>query len=167
MALRFNKVLANTRESDHYYTSKDFYEQVNKEFNFDFDPCPLRHDIEIWNGLEVDWNGNVYVNPPYSHIEVWLQKGIEEIKKGNANKVVYLIPLRTDSWYWHREILKYAKDVRLVRGRLRFGDNKDLAPFGVALIVFDSELKGNPTLTSYEKPMALKKTKSVGKNKKI
>jgi site-specific DNA-methyltransferase (adenine-specific) len=99
MALRFNKVLANTRESDHYYTPKDFYEQVNKEFNFDFDPCPLRHDTEVWNGLEVDWNGSVYVNPPYSHIEVWLQKGIEEIKKGNANKVVYLIPLRTDSWY--------------------------------------------------------------------
>jgi hypothetical protein len=43
---------------------------------------------------------------------------------------------------------------------LRFGDNKDLAPFGVALIVFDDELKGNPKLTSYEKPATVKKRKS-------
>lgn len=37
MTLRFNKVLANTRESAHYYTPKDLYNKVNEEFNFNFD----------------------------------------------------------------------------------------------------------------------------------
>lgn len=148
MALRFNKVLANTRESDHYCTPKDFYDKVNNEFKFDFDPCPLRCDT--FNGLEVEWHGNVYVNPPYSHIEAWIEKGIQEIQKGNAKTVVYLIPLRTDSWYWHNKILAFSKEVRLVRGRLRFGDKKDLAPFGVALIVFDEQLNGEAKLLSYE-----------------
>jgi hypothetical protein len=39
----------------------------------------------------------------------------------------------------------------LVRGRLRFGEKKDLAPFGVAVIVFDKNLSGNAKLKSYEK----------------
>ena len=73
MALRFNKVLANTRESDHYCTPKDFYQKLHDEFGFTFDPCPLR--CETFNGLEVDWNGIVYVNPPYSRIEAWIEKG--------------------------------------------------------------------------------------------
>jgi site-specific DNA-methyltransferase (adenine-specific) len=149
MALRFNKVLANTRESDHYCTPKDFYDKLNNEFQFTFDPCPLR--CEDFNGLEVDWNGVVYCNPPYSHIEVWLEKGLNEIRKGNAEKVVYLIPLRTDSWYWHNKILAFSEEVRLVRGRLRFGNKKDLAPFGVCLIIFDNKLTGNSKLKSYEK----------------
>jgi hypothetical protein len=38
----------------------------------------------------------------------------------------------------------------LVRGRLRFGNKKDLAPFGVALIVFDKTLSGSAKLLSYE-----------------
>lgn len=146
--LRFNRVIQGTRESDHYSTPKDFYQRLDQEFGFTFDPCPLR--CETFNGLEVGWHGTVYVNPPYSHIEAWLEKGIAEIKKGNAKKVVYLIPLRTDSWYWHNKILAFSQEVRLVRGRLRFGDKKDLAPFGVALVVFDENLKGNPKLLSYE-----------------
>ena len=149
MVLRFNKVIQNTRDSDHYCTPKDFYDNLNSEFNFTFDPCPLR--CSEFNGLKVNWIGIVYCNPPYSHVEAWINKGIEEIKKGNAEKIVYLIPLRTDSWYWHNKILTYASEVRLVRGRLRFGDKKDLAPFGVALIIFDKDLKGSPLLTSYEK----------------
>ena len=148
MALRFNKVIQGTRESDHYCTPKDFYQKLHEEFRFTFDPCPLR--CETFNGLEVDWNGIVYVNPPYSHIEVWIEKGLTEIRKGNAEKVVYLIPLRTDSWYWHNKILAFSEEVRLVRGRLRFGEKKDLAPFGVAVIVFDKNLSGNPKLLSYE-----------------
>jgi len=39
MALRFNKVIANTRESDHYCTPKEFYDKMDKEFGFTFDPC--------------------------------------------------------------------------------------------------------------------------------
>ena len=31
----------NLQHSDNWSTPKDFYDTLNKEFNFDFDPCPL------------------------------------------------------------------------------------------------------------------------------
>jgi site-specific DNA-methyltransferase (adenine-specific) len=148
--LRFNKNIQGTRDSDHYKTPTEFYNGLNKEFGFSFDPCPYKHNILEWDGLKVSWKGNVFVNPPYSQIELWLKKGIKELRKGNAKLVVFLIPLRTDSWYWHNLILRYAKEIRLVRGRLNFG-KKDLAPFPVCLVVFENGLDGQKILSSYEK----------------
>ena len=150
MALRFNKNIQGTRDSDNYRTPSDFYQKLNQEFNFTFDPCPFKHNLDLWDGLKTDWKGNVFVNPPYSNIEPWLKKGIKELKNGNANIIVYLIPLRTDSWYWHHTILAFAREVRLVRGRLNFG-RKELAPFPVVLCVFDKNLNGEKILSSYEK----------------
>jgi hypothetical protein len=46
------------RNLDHrndWATPSNFYDKLNKEFNFDFDPCPFMHDLDKWNGLEVDW----------------------------------------------------------------------------------------------------------------
>lgn len=34
----------NQNHSDNWETPKEFYEQLNKEFNFDFDPCPLSYE---------------------------------------------------------------------------------------------------------------------------
>ena len=36
--------------------------ELNKEFNFDYDPCPLHGR----GGLEGDWGKRNYINPPYS-----------------------------------------------------------------------------------------------------
>jgi site-specific DNA-methyltransferase (adenine-specific) len=162
--LRFNKNVQGTRDSDNYKTPESFYNALNKEFKFDFDPCPFKHDIKKWDGLKIDWKGSIFVNPPYSQIELWLKKGIKELKKGNATDIVYLIPLRTDSWYWHHTILKYCKEVRFVRGRLNFG-RKELSPFPVCLVVFNNELSGEKILTSYEKEDKIRYQKTIdGKN---
>lgn len=48
--------------------------------------------------------------------------------------VVCLVPSRTDTDWWHRFAMK--GEVRLLRGRLRFGDAKANAPFPSAVIVF-------------------------------
>ncbi len=31
----------NLKHSDNWGTPKEFYNKLNEEFNFDFDPCPL------------------------------------------------------------------------------------------------------------------------------
>ena len=31
----------NLNHSDNWATPKEFYDKLNEEFNFDFDPCPL------------------------------------------------------------------------------------------------------------------------------
>ena len=39
---------------NNYATPKYIYEPLDAEFNFDFDPCPLNHNIEEWDGLQND-----------------------------------------------------------------------------------------------------------------
>ena len=42
----------NLKNTDDWKTPDDFYEKINKEFKFDFDPCPLNADFD---GLKVEW----------------------------------------------------------------------------------------------------------------
>ena len=84
------------KESDSWATPKQFYSALNREFNFTFDPCPLNPDFD---GLEVNWEGRIYINPPYSFIDPWIEKGLVEMYKRNAELLVYLLPVRTDTKY--------------------------------------------------------------------
>ena len=44
----------NLNNHDNWATPTDLYEQLNNEFNFDFDPCPLFADFD---GLKSEWGG--------------------------------------------------------------------------------------------------------------
>lgn len=89
--------MRKTKESDHYATPSNFLRKLDEEFHFTFDPCPLR--CKDFDGLQISWEGVIFCNPPYSNIEPWLLKGIEEIEKGNCKKVLYLIPAYTSTLY--------------------------------------------------------------------
>ena len=147
--IRFIKELQGTRDSDHYSTPNKFYSAINKEFEFTFDPCPLRSAVD---GLLLDWIGNIFINPPYSNIEPFISKGISELRKGNANKCVYLIPVRSDTKYWHDLIMKYASEIRFIKSRLNFNESKSPAPFPCVLIIFEKSLNGECVCSSYIQP---------------
>ena len=121
--------------TDNWSTPKDVYRTLDAEFGFDFDPCPLA-DPPLFDGLKIEWGGVNFVNPPYSKIKDWCKKAYEEWQKGKT--VVMLIPSRTDTRYWHDYIMK-ASEIRFIRGRLKFGDSKNSAPFPSAIIVFKGE----------------------------
>ena len=78
--------------------------------------------------------GATFCNPPYSEISVWVQKAVNEAKKGKT--VVLLIPSRTDTKWWHEYIMK-AQEIRFIKGRLKFGGSKNSAPFPSAVVVFN------------------------------
>lgn len=63
--------------------------------------------------------------------------------------VVCLIPARTDTLYWHDYIFNKASEVRFIKGRIRFGDGSDNAPFPSAIVVFDSEHAGETKYSTY------------------
>ena len=68
MQRNFKKLYMKNRNLDHkddWKIPQDFYNKLNKEFNFDFDPCPYQHDMS-WDGLQVEWGYRNFVNPPYS-----------------------------------------------------------------------------------------------------
>ncbi len=128
--MSFNKVMFSSA-TDHWSTPKEVYSALDSEFNFNDDPCPL-NDREN-NGLKRSWGNCSFVNPPYSDIKNWIAKGYEESLQKKT--VVFLIPSRTDTHYWHDYVMK-AKEIRFIKGRLKFGDSKNSAPFPSCIVIF-------------------------------
>lgn len=117
-------------ERQNWKTPKAFYQALDAEFSFDFDPCPSNPRVD---GLTIEWGKCSFVNPPYNQLKAWLKKGYEEHLKGKT--VVFLIPSRTDTDAWHRYVMK-ASEIRFIKGRLRFDEHKNSAPFPSAVVVF-------------------------------
>ena len=65
--------------------------------------------------------------------------------------VVMLIPARTDTKYWHDYVMK-ADEIRFVRGRIKFGDETNSAPFPSAVVVFRQSSFNGPRITGLERP---------------
>ncbi len=115
-------------------TPAGFYNQLNQEFNFDFDPCPLDPKFD---GLSISWGKRCFINPPYGKvIRSWLEKALSEIERGNTELAVFLLPAYTDVRWFHEIILPRADEIRFIKGRLKFGDHADSAPFANMMVVF-------------------------------
>ena len=133
-------------KTNEWSTPQAFFDELNKEFNFTLDPCATSENSKCNkyftvedDGLKQDWSKDtVFMNPPYGReIKYWVQKAYEESLKGAT--VVCLIPARTDTAYWHDYIFGKADDIRFLRGRLKFGDSKNPAPFPSAIIIYKGE----------------------------
>lgn len=119
-------------------TPTGFYNQLDEEFRFNFDPCPLNLTPEK-DGLNIDWGGRCYINPPYGKaIRGWLEKALSEIEKGNTELAVFLLPAYTDVKWFHEIVLPKAKEIRFIKGRLKFGEHNNTAPFANMVVVFAS-----------------------------
>lgn len=90
------------------------------------------------------------MNPPYGRqIGNWVKKATEAAAARKAT-VVCLLPARTDTAWWHDYVMK-ANEIRLIRGRLKFGDGKGSAPFPSAIVVFRKGLTSSIKINSYER----------------
>jgi len=112
----------NLDHSDNWETPSDLYSLLNKEFNFDFDPCPINYgNITPENdGLLISWGKSNFINPPYNRKlkEAFVMKAVAESKKGKI--CVCLIPVSTSTKLFHEVILPNSKDIRFIRGRVKF-----------------------------------------------
>lgn len=128
--------------TDLWATPQTYFDKVSIAHGpFDVDVCalpknakaPVYFTPEI-DGLTQEWKGTCWMNPPYGRgIGAWMRKAYESAQAGA--KVVCLVPARTDTAWWHDYAAK--GDVHFIRGRLKFGDAKNSAPFPSALVVFD------------------------------
>jgi phage N-6-adenine-methyltransferase len=112
----------NLKHSDNWETPNDLYEDLNKEFNFDFDPCPISYkQITPDNdGLLLEWGDRNFINPPYSRKlkEAFVKKAVEESNKGKL--CVLLLPVSTSTVLFHDYIQPNADEIRFLRGRVKF-----------------------------------------------
>lgn len=127
--------------SNEWATPINFYNELNKEFNFTLDPCATdenhkckKYYTQKQNGLKHTWGGErVYCNPPYGReISKWVEKAYTENKNGTF--VVMLLPARTDTKWFHNYIYK-QHEIRFIKGRLKFNDGKQSAPFPSMVVV--------------------------------
>jgi len=76
------------------------------------------------DGLVDEWSGKVaFVNPPYSQLLRWLRRAHDQWCAGKVETVVCLVPVRTDSAWFH-DTLSADADIYLLRGRVRLLDTQ-------------------------------------------
>ena len=132
--------------TDLWSTPQEFFDKLNREFNFSLDVCatPDNAKCEKYftkedDGLAQEWRGTVFMNPPYGReIYAWMKKASQSAKEGAT--VVCLVPSRTDTKWWHEFAIIH--EVRFIRGRLKFGDSKNSAPFPSAVVIMEDVSNG-------------------------
>jgi phage N-6-adenine-methyltransferase len=132
-------------KTDNWATPQNFFDALDIEFRFELDVCASEGNAKCSryfttqdDGLSQSWSGRCFMNPPYGRvIGEWMKKAYLSSLEGAT--VVCLVPARTDTAWWHDWAMR-ASEIRLVRGRLKFGDGKAPAPFPSAVVVFRPQL---------------------------
>lgn len=128
-------------KTDMWSTPPSFFAKYVEKYNFDLDVCAsesnakcAKYFTEADDGLQQEWVGVCWMNPPYGReIIRWMRKAYESSLRGAT--VVCLVPARTDTTWWHDYAMK--GDIEFIRGRLKFGDAKNSAPFPSAIVIFN------------------------------
>ena len=95
--------------SDDYYTPKWIFDTLDIYFDIDVaapddgpvhTPCKHYYTKET-DGLLQNWTGNIFMNPPFSKIQPWINKFINH---GNG---IALVPFSKSRWFdqiWNSQI---------------------------------------------------------------
>jgi phage N-6-adenine-methyltransferase len=138
-------------------TPKIIFDRLNKEFIFTLDLAASSVNAKCTNyysksdnAFKHTWNGICWLNPPFGSKEYplrkWIEKAYRDSKKGAT--VVILLPVRSNTNWWH-EFCMHAKEVRFIRGRLKFGDMVHGLPQPLAIVIFENH-KGGTQFTSFD-----------------
>lgn len=147
--MKENLAALMTSKTGEHHTPPDLFRRLELEFGrFDVDAAATdeNHLAPAWytssnSGLTNPWRVHgspwitrVFVNPPYGRdVGAWLEKAARECDVGCL--VVLLLPARTDTRWFHDVVVAGRHEVRLIRGRLRFGDAVASAPFPSMVVV--------------------------------
>lgn len=75
-----------------------------------------------------------------------MAKAVNEIKMERAERVICLLPARTDTAWWHSYVLPYAAQIHYLRGRIRFEGANSSAPFPSAVVIFAKNIPSAGTM---------------------
>lgn len=134
-----------SHKSDNWATPQWLFDKLNSRCNFTLDACASEDNAkcskfytENDDGLTKSFlNETVFINPPYSKTYDWVKKAHTEAKT-NGVTIVALLPARTDTKWFHEFCLDNDNVAELcfIKGRLKFGDQKNSAPFPSMIVVF-------------------------------
>jgi phage N-6-adenine-methyltransferase len=129
--------------SEEWPTPQAFFDALDREFHFTLDPCATVENAKCGmfftkreNGIDQSWGRHrVFCNPPYGRtMSLWAHKCFQASREGAH--VVLLAHARTDTRWFHDWVYGKADDIRFLRGRLRFGDGQQSAPFPSLVAIY-------------------------------
>lgn len=142
-----------SNENDEWYTPAWLFQALGVEF--DLDPCSpgappssvpaKRHLTKADNGLQAEWSGRIWLNPPFSSKRDWYEKLISLGLPGIA-----LMPAKTET-HDLQDYMRAASALLFVKGRIYFergskpGGNgvngvTTTPPFGIVLCAYGPEM---------------------------
>lgn len=155
------KVMHSSKKTD-YGTPIPFFKKYDDIYHFDLDACALPFNTKCKNffspeedGLIQEWNGMIWLNPPYNKPEMpckkkctkkkcvergfhtneyvpgkidWVRKAYQESRKSGC-VVVSLLPVRTDTNEFHDYIYHGKAMIEFIKGRIWFIGADGPAPF--------------------------------------
>jgi phage N-6-adenine-methyltransferase len=145
---------------DDWATPPALFTALHQEFGFRLDAAAnaINHRCSEWFGPDhpdnsrrnalysgLSWgDGPVWINPPYSRglQGKFIERAAREAIEGC--RVVMLLPARTDTRAFHDHIwnrvrhepMSWVREVRFIKGRLRFVGAPASAPFPSMIVVF-------------------------------
>lgn len=133
-------------KSDEWATPQDLFDTLHAEYHFTLDACATRENAKLpvyyskeEDGLTRSWSRQrVWINPPYTkgQIKRWLAKARQALDSEGCKLVVFLVPARTDTAWFHDYVYKKPHvEVQFIRGRLKFGKSRNSAPFPSMLVI--------------------------------
>lgn len=134
--------------TDVWSSPKDLVENLREEFcGFDLDPCAdtfnavsHRFYTKECNGLDLPYFAEtVYMNPPYGRdLLLWITKALDECYLyKHCETVVMLLPVRSDTRWFHLLFERGFDEIRFIKGRLKYGEGKSPAPFPSMIVVLN------------------------------
>ena len=146
--LPWNKRNVHFMSERHDWETPQFlFDGLNAEFGFELDVCATAENAKCRrfftladDGLAQVWTGVCWMNPPYGRdIEMWMKKAFHSSEMGAL--VACLVPARTDTRWWHKYSMR--GEIRYLRGRLKFGNCENSAPFPSAVVIFRPRIAGH------------------------
>lgn len=127
-------------KTDLWATPQAFFDKLNEQYKFTLDPCSTKENAKCpkFYTLEDDWlkqsrdNEIVFMNPPYGRE---IGKRVAKASQARGGVVVCLLPARTDTRRFHEYIYWKAK-IEFIKGRLKFWDATNSAPFPSMIVIF-------------------------------
>ena len=125
-------------------TPPELFKELDDEFHFTLDACATEDNAkckqfftEKDDALTLEWpSGVIWCNPPYGRgIGLWLWRGAKATTEHGAT-VVFLLPSRTDTLWFHTWHGAGRVEVRFIKGRIKFVGADHPAPFPSMLMIF-------------------------------
>lgn len=120
--------VANNSKDDEWYTPSIYIEAARRVMgSIDLDPASndfanetvfaTTYYDETVNGLEQEWFGNIWLNPPYS--TALIQAFADKLVSSNFDQAIVLVNNATETT-WFRKLVDHATAIIFTTGRIKY-----------------------------------------------